>query len=371
MSLIRLPLRRILPLGWLLALVALAGCRPEDQIAKYTADKPQLASPTAAPAEAKPQQMLGAVVQVDQTGWFFKLVGPPEQVEPRREEFLSFVKALEFKGQPMLEPTWKLPAGWTEKPGSDLRFATIVIPSEGKPLEISVIPLPRSGDDTAYLLENVNRWRGQVNLPPINTAELAKTTEKLKVGEYDATFVSLVGTGSGGMGGAPFAPFAKGPAAGPSPSPSGPPATSPAVPESDELAFTVPTGWTAGKQNQFSKLALEAKDGEQGVLITVSQLGPAAGDVLQNINRWRGQVNLPAMTIAELTPTLESLDTLGVKGQFVTLAAPEGTPQRKALLGVIAATPEGVWFVKLIGDHDLALREKANFEAFVKSLKVK
>ncbi|MDX1945772.1 MAG: hypothetical protein SFU86_10280 [Pirellulaceae bacterium] len=354
----------------------LAGCEPAEQITQYTADKPTLVSATP-PTAAQPQQTLGAILLVDKTGWFFKLVGPPDEVEAQREAFQGFIKSLTFAGTPAPEPTWKLPEGWTEKPGGELRFATIVIPSGEKPLEISVIPLPRGDDDGAYLLENVNRWRGQVSLPPINKAELARTTETIKVGDYDCTFVSLVGTsgGGGGMSGAPFAPFAKGPPSGPA---AGPPASGPAggpapaaVPESDELTFEIPAGWTAGQQNQFSKLAFNVSDGEKSLVITVSQLGPAAGDVLQNINRWRGQVGLAPTTIAELTPTLQSVATLGVTGQMVTLAAPPEASPRKALLGVIAAAPDGVWFVKLIGDHDLALREKDHFEAFVKSLKMK
>ena len=39
-----------------------------------------------------------------------------------------------------------------------------------------------------------------------------------------------------------------------------------------------------------------------------------------------------------------------------------------SILGVMAAAGGRVWFTKLLGDADLAQREKPRFEAFVKSL---
>ena len=74
-----------------------------------------------------------------------------------------------------------------------------------------MIPLPISGGDLQkYVLDNVNRWRQQLNLAPVTAEELASTTKPLKIDGREATLVSLVGKGSGGMGGAPFAPFAGG-----------------------------------------------------------------------------------------------------------------------------------------------------------------
>jgi len=92
-----------------------------------------------------------------------------------------------------------------------MRFATIQIAADGKPLELSVIPLPKAGAETEkYVLDNVNRWRNQLNLKPITADELATTTKTLNIDGHESTLVSLVGTGSGGMTGAPFAPFAGG-----------------------------------------------------------------------------------------------------------------------------------------------------------------
>jgi hypothetical protein len=198
--------------------LALAGCGQRDEIAKYTALKPEVVDPTLVsrpasetPAAATEQQTIGLIVPVGQTGWFFKLTGDVSTVEPQHEKFIEFASSIDFADGPDPKPKWKLPEGWKEMPGSQMRFATIQIEADGKPLELSVIPLPMSGgDEKKYVLDNVNRWRQQLSLKPITADELAGTTKSLKIDGREATLVSLVGKGSGGMGGAPFAPFAGG-----------------------------------------------------------------------------------------------------------------------------------------------------------------
>src|SRR3989442_733367 len=59
---------------------------------------------------------------------------------------------------------WKTPDGWKEGQPSEFRVASFRISGQaGKQADVSVIPLPGSaGGD----FSNVNRWRGQVGLPP-------------------------------------------------------------------------------------------------------------------------------------------------------------------------------------------------------------
>ncbi len=73
---------------------------------------------------------------------------------------------------------WKLPNGWTESHPGGMRYATLKPAQQGK-IDVSVIVLPGpAGGDLA----NVNRWRGQVGLAPIDDATLEKGREKVKAG---------------------------------------------------------------------------------------------------------------------------------------------------------------------------------------------
>jgi hypothetical protein len=83
---------------------------------------------------------------------------------------------------------WIVPKGWTETPGSGMRYATLTPPEAGK-VEMSVVVLPgAAGGESA----NVNRWRGQIGLPPLEEAALAplRRTVACKAGTvavYDFT----------------------------------------------------------------------------------------------------------------------------------------------------------------------------------------
>src|SRR5262245_2598844 len=355
MLLPRLDLRRF---AWLGLVGILAGCRPPEQIAKYTVSKPELID-SSLTATAPPEQMLAAMVQLGEQSWFFKLTGDPAVVEPSRGAFLDFVKSVKFSGGSEPRPTWTLPAGWEELPGNEVRLATLKFRSGSQPLEISVIPAGGT------VLDNVNRWRKQVDLEPITGDELASTTETFQVDGRACTFASLVGTkAGGGMGAAPFAPFAGG--AAPAPRPSAPAAGS--APASRELKYDVPKEWSPAANNAVSMAAFQATDGKQRVEITISSVG---GDLLSNVNRWRDQVGLPPIAIGELAKSVRKIETLGTAGDYVEAIGPGDVTAPQTILGVRADAGGVTWFIKLRGDRDLAAGEKSRFEAFVKSLQFK
>lgn len=61
---------------------------------------------------------------------------------------------------------WKAPAGWQERPAQGMRLATYLIPAKAGQAELSIVRLAgEAGGDLA----NVNRWRGQLELPPLES----------------------------------------------------------------------------------------------------------------------------------------------------------------------------------------------------------
>lgn len=71
---------------------------------------------------------------------------------------------------------WTLPTGWTEQPGGQMRFATFVPPVAGR-IDVSVVVLPGPAGGE---LANVNRWRNQIGLGPLDEAALARSRTLLK-----------------------------------------------------------------------------------------------------------------------------------------------------------------------------------------------
>jgi hypothetical protein len=189
-----------------------AGCQKSEQISRYTVDKlppideraaAENATGPSAPREAT-DRTLAAIVPLGAKGWFFKLTGPKDRVEGANEAFETFLKSLKFDSDG--KPHWTSPDGWQEQPGSQIRYATLVLPGEGKPLEVSVTVLPKSeGDDEQYVLVNVNRWRNQLQLPPIDAVQLSSEAKQIPLQGATATVVNLLGTASGeSMGRPPF-----------------------------------------------------------------------------------------------------------------------------------------------------------------------
>ena len=85
---------------------------------------------------------------------------------------------------------------------------------------------------------------------------------------------------------------------------------------------------------------------------------------MSNVNRWRGIVGLPPISVEELE--LDPIDFAGSSGDYV-----ETIGAARAILGVIAVHNNLAWFVKLDGPHELAIRERERFKQFVSSIRIK
>jgi hypothetical protein len=70
---------------------------------------------------------------------------------------------------------WQLPKGWTEARTGGMRFATLKPPTEGN-VDVSVVMLPGAAGGE---LANVNRWRGQIGLPPVDEASRAQVRKEV------------------------------------------------------------------------------------------------------------------------------------------------------------------------------------------------
>jgi hypothetical protein len=178
----------------------------ETQIISYTAPKETPRKITAeSPGKGEPARLWGAIVPLKSELWFFKLTGPVEAVTQQETALHAFLKTVRFEKN---QPTWGLPAEWEQKPGNEFRYATLLIPSPEKPLELTVSRLPRGDEPLAdQLLANINRWRGQVSQSPLKPEELASSVEEVEIGGVRASVVSLVGIAqANSMGRPPFAP---------------------------------------------------------------------------------------------------------------------------------------------------------------------
>jgi hypothetical protein len=382
--------------GWPVLAICLGaiGCGSSAEIETYVVPKEvaRTAAPSAAPVSvsnaAATDRMLAAILPEGDRAWFFKVTGPTAEVDSRADEIGKFFESVRLApGKP--HPDWQLPAGWQEQPASAMRAATLLIPAGGKPLELSVSVLPWQGP--AAMLGNVNRWRGQLQLSPIEEAGLAKSTRELKAGDATMTVVDLSGRMTGGMMGGMTPPFAGGamPSSAPPTSTSPPSGTATALPpghpavgapaaaNTAPFKIEAPKGWQARPAMGMRKAEFLIDDGGKSAVMTAidfpASAGPMMADPVANLNRWRLEVGLPELAPDAARQAIETLKIDGGDAMLMTAIPDAKEPsQSQASRGTIAAMlrrGDTIWFFKLLGDRDLVARERENFQTMLKSVR--
>lgn len=166
-------------------------------------------------------RIVTAMLHRDAESWFFKLQGDDELVVAQKPNFLAFLKSVKIEeaaapelpaghpplaGAPMMPgavteqrppkprqggPTWTIPAGWKEIDGGQFLFTKFVIAGEAG--EQATVNVSTSAGDGGGLAANVNRWLGQLGLPPWSEAELQQHSKEIATDGGPATFVEMRG----------------------------------------------------------------------------------------------------------------------------------------------------------------------------------
>jgi hypothetical protein len=314
---------------------------------------------------------------------------------------------------------WTVRPEWKALPPGEFSMNDYEI-SANPPLKLSVSQVKLMGSPIVTLLENVNRWRRQLGLPPVSQEELGNAvtsgdadgrpmfsvdlTTPAGAPEAKRTLAALVfepGTayafkvmGPADLVGAHKADFDKvlasihydapgsdHAATGDKPSGDKPSGDKPAasagdgVPPIDGISnMTLPEGWRLlpPEGRGFGGRAIMFGDVKAQGRVVVSRLGPMSlNDVMGNVNRWRGQVNLPPATDPSAHPPQDFIFAQG-PGLIREFSGPEGgdgVRLRQYVAYTQFAKADAIWFFRLIGPYDLVTKTKPQFDAFVKSLK--
>lgn len=165
---------------------------------------------------------------------------------------------------------------------------------------------------------------------------------------------------------------------------SGPPRATQAPPEVDMApqavahgpAWDLPAGWQQipGTGMRYATVVVEpaGSSPERPQLeIRVTPLAMAAGEILGNVNRWRGQIGLSPITDAEVGSVVRTFSVDGHPAQLVNLTgvAKDGAPPQQILAAILTSDPQ-VWFFFMVGDAQRMSKYAAPFETFIKSVRL-
>ena len=169
---------------------------------------------------------LAAILPAGEMTVFFKITGESALVAEQKPQFLAWLKSVDTGGgggesapeasasssasapasAPAVSggserasgggadglPNWQVPSGWKAAGPKPMRLASFDIPDAAGNGDVSISKLSGNGGG---LLANVNRWRGQVGLAPLEAGALAANSKTVATAGGDSgTWVELVGT---------------------------------------------------------------------------------------------------------------------------------------------------------------------------------
>lgn len=311
---------------------------------------------------------------------------------------------------------WLAPAGWLEKPADGIRLGSFVIKGEnGGKADVAITSFPgRVGTE----LSNVNRWRGELGLPPLE--EIDKAPEAVSVDSLPGKLFDMAGASArtvvaavpregktwffklkgdpatvaaarpafleflasirfgsevandGTAAQVAVEPTASDPHAGLGlqgvPNPHGESATPEA--SGDGPKWNVPAQWVeTGPRPMILNSFSVSDDAGAKAEITISHFPGTVGGVLANVNRWRGQMGQGPIEAGQLDGMTETLATADGKATLVDFMGTDSkTSQPARLVAAIVPHGEGTWFYKLMGDGKVVGGQKDSFVQFVKSV---
>jgi hypothetical protein len=294
---------------------------------------------------------------------------------------------------------WTRPASWQEQPASGMRVGSFSISRGGKTAEVSIIPLAGAAGNE---LDNVNRWRGQVSLPPISKPDLAAATQPASIAGGQGHLFDMSGrsaqgsptrivaalldrggtgwffklTGEEGLVGeekAVFIEFLKTVRFDANaPEQTGPVPPAPAQGDGGPALskWAAPSHWREEAPSSMVLVNYRIADPQGGsAKVTVSSFPGDVGGALANVNRWRGQLGLePLPGPADLEKALTPIDVEGGKAMLADMSGTDARTGNKARMIAAILPKEGnTWFFKLMGDEAAVMKEKEAFAQFVRN----
>ena len=301
---------------------------------------------------------------------------------------------------------WVVPTGWKTLPPNTMRVGNFLVASDdGRKVEISVIPFPGPAGTE---LDNVNRWRRQINLSPITDAEIK--SEELTIGGNAAKLYDMTGTEADPSGhktrvlaasalvndtswffkmsgdenlvaaqraafdqflksvsfgsAAPVAPITR--SAAPTPQTAQPADQGNAV----EPQWDVPKDWKPGNPSDARKGSFAFADNSGAADISVTVFPGDVGGTLANVNRWRSQISLQPVEEGQLAGLLAPLDVAGGKAMLVDMTGHSPDTKKSRIIAVSLPRGGNTWFFKMIGDDTTVAGQKTAFLKFVQSTRL-
>jgi hypothetical protein len=322
---------------------------------------------------------------------------PLEQSAPQQQDALpTNTAAPRMPGglAPTAETAVTTPPNWEPQPLSQMRQASFLVKGDnGAVADVSFVSL---GSAAGNVLENVNRWLGQLGQSPITEQKLGEMAQRLHTSLGDVTIVDLAGLpdnadrardgriiaamvttdnatlffkmrGNADLTEAQKAEFIKWVAAvcnaqtGPPQVAAAPPQTTSAPP----IKWTTPESWKEVPPTSMRYASFSAPADEGGKIdVSIVTFPGDGGSDADNINRWRGQMGLAPVDANAVTSQVAPLKT-----EDTTFSTTDIAGNKTRTIAAWTRRDGRVWFFKATGPTAAIEKEKPNFVKFIESVR--
>jgi hypothetical protein len=324
--------------------------------------------------------------------------------------------------------TWEAPEGWEAKAPGSVRIGSYAIPNPaGEPADFAITSFP---GDVGGDLANVNRWRGQIGLQPVDAealpallksvaapagefivvnfinpdagvrviAALFKQSDKTwffklagpdaVVAANESAFLALLQSVKFEAGlTPPTGAVVSVPAGGNTNDlpPGHPPIAgfTPQMPATTQssgattmtsgdlpIRWAAPDHWLPKELSQLRKASYNVHGaGSQVADFSIISLAGAAGGFHDNVNRWRGQIGLDPQDAAAIDAGTRHMDSAGLHFDVIEFASTGADTQR--VIGAFLTIGEETWFFKLIGPDAVVAGERDSFIQFIRTVRLR
>lgn len=125
---------------------------------------------------------------------------------------------------------------------------------------------------------------------------------------------------------------------------------------------TPPESWSLATPSSFEKARFTVSEFRGSANVSMTVMQGDGGGLLENVNRWRGQLGLDPIEEKDLKDVLKPVKGLGKDAHLVDI---NGTSRRsqleERLVGVIAPQSELTWFYKLMGTPSVVEKAREEF----------
>jgi hypothetical protein len=137
--------------------------------------------------------------------------------------------------------------------------------------------------------------------------------------------------------------------------------------------WAVPADWKQGRASSVRRGSFVASTDDGATAeIAITVFPGDVGGPLANVNRWRGQIELPPVTEEEMKKMTTTVEVNGINATVVDFTNPTPPAGKKHPQRMIVATiphSGSSWFVKMTGDEPAVAAQKDAFLKFVSSIK--